>query len=53
MKLIYLIPFTLLIACSSKESARIPEKMDSTYIIKGNRIAKISLKPSVVNFKKH
>lgn len=40
--LIYLIPFTLLFACGTKESAQTKEKIDSTYITRGNAIAKIS-----------
>lgn len=41
-KLIYLIPFILLFACGSKETSQTTEKVDSTYIIRGNAIAKIS-----------
>jgi len=41
-KLIYLIPFTLLFACGGKDSTQTKEKIDSTYIIRGNAIAKIS-----------
>jgi len=41
-KLIYLIPFTLLFACGSKETTKRTEKIDSTYLIRGNAIAKIS-----------
>ena len=41
-KLIYLIPFTILFACGSKDSIQTKEKIDSTYIIRGNAIAKIS-----------
>ncbi len=41
-KLIYLIPFTLLFACGGKEASQTTEKIDSTYVIRGNAIAKIS-----------
>lgn len=41
-KLIYLIPFILLFACGGKDSPQAKEKIDSTYIIRGNAIAKIS-----------
>jgi hypothetical protein len=41
-KLIYLIPFTLLFACSGKETSQTTEKIDSAYLIRGNAIAKIS-----------
>lgn len=41
-KLIYLIPFTLLFACGGKETSQTTNKIDSTYIIRGNAIAKIS-----------
>jgi hypothetical protein len=40
--LIYLIPFTLLFACGTKESTQTKEKIDSTYLKRGNAIAKIS-----------
>ena len=41
-KLIYIIPFTLLFACGGKETSQTSEKIDSTYVIRGNTIAKIS-----------
>ncbi|MEQ1584593.1 MAG: DUF3365 domain-containing protein [Cyclobacteriaceae bacterium] len=41
-KLIYLVPFTLLFACGGKDSIQTTEKIDSTYIIRGDAIAKIS-----------
>jgi hypothetical protein len=41
-KLVYLIPFALLFACSSKDASQTTEKIDSVYLKKGNMIAKIS-----------
>jgi hypothetical protein len=41
-KLIYLIPFVLLFACGGKDTSKVTEKIDSTYLKKGNMIAKIS-----------
>jgi hypothetical protein len=41
-KLIYLIPFTFLFACGGKNTSQTTEKIDSTFIIRGNEIAKIS-----------
>ena len=40
--LIYLIPFILLFACGTKETTQTTEKIDSTYTIRGNALAKIS-----------
>jgi len=40
--LIYLIPFTLLFTCGTKETTQTTEKIDTTYVIQGNAIAKIS-----------
>jgi hypothetical protein len=41
-KLIYLLPFTLLCACGGKETTQTIEKIDSTFIVRGNAIARIS-----------
>lgn len=40
--LIYFLPFVAMVACSTKETAQAPERIDSTYVIQGNAIAKIA-----------
>jgi hypothetical protein len=41
-KYLFLIPIALLFSCGNKETSRSTEKIDSTYMIRGNAIAKIS-----------
>jgi hypothetical protein len=41
-KLIYLIPFIFLFACGTEKTSQTTEKVDSTYLKRGNAIAKIS-----------
>jgi hypothetical protein len=40
--LIYFLPIVVLTACGSKETSQAPERIDSTYVIRGNAIAKIA-----------
>jgi uncharacterized protein DUF3365 len=41
-KYLYLIPVVFLMACGNKEASQSSEKIDSTYVIRGNAMAKIS-----------